>query len=143
MRIWAFALMFISGLISCQSNANSSSENAEQLVQQDVIAVSLDTENWLTKMQELPGKILDVRTDSEYADGFIEGALHADVLEASFVSDLEQLSLNKAEPIYVYCRSGGRSKKAMEMLKDQGFVQIYELDNGIMGWQKAGKPIVK
>ena len=63
MKIWAFALMFISGLISCQSNASSSSENAEQLVQQDVIAVSLDTENWLTKMQELPGKILDVRTD--------------------------------------------------------------------------------
>lgn len=143
MKIWAFAFMLIGGLISCQSNASSKPESGSQVEQQNSIAVSLDTETWAKKMAEIPGEIVDVRTDAEYEDGFIEGALHADVLEDSFLKEMEALSSDKDQALFIYCRSGQRSKRAMSFLKDAGYTQIYELNDGFIGWQKAGKPIVK
>ena len=49
MKIWAVAFMFLAGLISCQSNAASSSENTTQHTQESTVAVSLNTVEWAEK----------------------------------------------------------------------------------------------
>lgn len=84
---------------------------------------------------------LDVRTAEEFANGHIRGAINIDVLK----SDFEQkaaATLPKSKTIAVNCRSGKRSKNAAAILTKNGY-QVIELDPGFIGWQAAGKEIVK
>jgi rhodanese-related sulfurtransferase len=43
--------------------------------------------------------------------------------------------LDKEIPIYLYCRSGGRSNKAARQLISLGFKEIYDLQGGYLGWK--------
>jgi rhodanese-related sulfurtransferase len=127
-------------LFSCQANDTVSQDQAVTQ-EQTKSAVSLNDAEWSALLLGKPGVIIDVRTPGEFEQGYIEGAELIDVTSSSFMSKIQELSLNKEEPIYIYCRSGNRSKKAMSMLSSEGFTEIYELDHGIIGWQKAGYPI--
>ncbi len=80
------------------------------------------------------GLLLDVRTASEFEEGHIAGAQNIDFLQDSFKSNTDQL--DKDKPVYVYCKSGGRSAKAVEVLREQGFTKIYELDGGYTAWNR-------
>ncbi len=80
-----------------------------------------------------PGVVLDVRSAGEYMAGRIPGAKNADVMTPhAFESGIS--TLNKDQRLYVYCRSGGRSGVAVQMLRSKGFGNIVHLATGIMGW---------
>lgn len=83
--------------------------------------------------------ILDVRTQSEYDDGHIEGALLIPNTELSERLD----ELNKSDEIIVYCRTGNRSSGSVVVLKDAGFSKIYHLSEGITSWIREGYPVVQ
>ncbi len=51
------------------------------------------------------------------------------------------LPKDKNTPILVYCRSGHMSKIAASKLAQMGYKNIYDLDGGIIAWEKAGLPI--
>ena len=75
--------------------------------------------------------ILDVRRADEYAEGHIPGAINVaneDIGDEmpSELPDLDQV-------IYVYCRSGRRSKEASSKLAALGYTNIYEF-GGILDW---------
>ncbi len=81
------------------------------------------------------GKVLliDARTEGEYKEGHIKGAQLMDVLqEANFLQQIKNLDQSKA--YVVYCRSGKRSKRAMELMLQNGFKKVSDLEGGIMGW---------
>ena len=81
--------------------------------------------------------ILDVRTQDEYNEGHLEKALLIPVDKLK-----ERLGeLPKDKPIIVYCRSGARSRKAAEILVENGFSQVYDM-GGILGWQEEGFPVI-
>ena len=82
--------------------------------------------------------ILDVRTQEEYDGGHIEGALLISIDELE--NRLDELS-NKDE-LLVYCRTGNRSSNAMNILRANGFVMLYHMEDGITGWIKAGYPTI-
>lgn len=85
--------------------------------------------------------IIDVRHESEYADGHIKGAHLLDVLdEAAFADGMKQL--DKANTYYIYCRSGRRSHAAWTKLTENGY-KAYDLEGGILNWIKEGLPTVK
>ena len=86
-------------------------------------------------------QLLDVRSAEEYAEGHLQGALNIDVQEPDFQAEVSN-QLEKDKPIYVYCRSGRRSLLAGEMLAKDGYT-VMDLDGGILGWEKAGLPVVK
>ena len=46
--------------------------------------------------------------------------------------------LDKNKPVYLYCKKGGRSAKAAEILADLGFKEIYDLQGGITNWEESG-----
>ena len=82
--------------------------------------------------------ILDVRTVSEYESGYLDGAINIPVDELS-----GRLSeLNQDDELLVYCRTGNRSTTAVGILRENGYDQIYHMDDGIVAWNSAGFPTV-
>jgi len=77
--------------------------------------------------------ILDVRTPGEFQGGAMPGAKNIDYYEPSFIAELNKL--DKKGSYLIYCRSGSRSKGALEIMQQLGFSEVYELDNGIMNFQ--------
>lgn len=75
--------------------------------------------------------ILDVRTPEEFAAGHIPGALNIPN-ETIGTDEIPQLP-EKEQRIYVYCRSGNRSKQASEKLAVLGYTNIVEF-GGINSW---------
>ena len=86
-------------------------------------------------------QILDVRTQGEFRKGFIAGAVNSDINSGNFKSHVS--TLDKSKPVFVYCLSGGRSKKAAAYLRRSGFGEVYELKGGMMAWNGAKKPVIK
>ena len=75
--------------------------------------------------------ILDVRTQDEYDQGHIPGAIvisHEEIAEKA-----EKVLTDKNQIILVYCRSGRRSKIAAEALVELGYTNIKEF-GGIIDW---------
>lgn len=88
----------------------------------------------------LPGiQLVDVRTPEEYNSGHIAGAVNIDVNSPDFMSQATQ-ELKKDKPVYVYCRSGKRSKKAGNRLAGEGY-EVVDLDGGITDWKNSGLPV--
>ena len=75
--------------------------------------------------------ILDVRTQEEYDEGHVPGAIvisHEEITEKA-----EDVLTDKEQLILVYCRSGRRSKLAAEALVELGYTNIKEF-GGIIDW---------
>ena len=77
-------------------------------------------------------QLVDVRTPAEYQDGAIDGALNMDYNKATFETEIN--SLDKNAPVLIYCRSGGRSSKALEVFRANGFTHVLELEGGYLNW---------
>ena len=62
--------------------------------------------------------VIDVRSETEWNTGHLEGALHIEW------QDILQISpdISKDEQIYLYCRSGNRSEKATKILLEAGYI---------------------
>lgn len=86
-------------------------------------------------------QLVDVRDSSEFADGHIKGATNINVNSGNFESEAVA-KLQKDMPVYVYCRSGRRSKQAADILAAKGY-KVVNLEGGILGWTAAGLPVVK
>ena len=85
--------------------------------------------------------ILDVRTPKEFEGEHIENAINLDFYSETFKDDLSKLDKNK---IYVtHCQLGGRSAKTVVIMKDLGFVEVYNITGGIADWKSKGLPTVK
>lgn len=84
--------------------------------------------------------LLDVRTPVEYReDGHIPGSVLIPVqILPQYLKDIEKF---KDKKVLVYCRSGNRSAVAARFLEQNGFKQVYNLKDGIIGWKKAGLPV--
>jgi len=95
-------------------------------------------EAWELIQRESELVVLDVRTQSEYDDGHIEGAINISVEEIA--DRLGELSAD--DDILVYCRTGNRSGTAVRIMKENGFSKIYHMHEGISTWVSEGLPVV-
>lgn len=86
------------------------------------------TENEATALIENDAVIIDVRTGSEFASGYIDGAINIPV------DNISNINYPKETVIIVYCASGMRSAKAAETLIDLGYTNVYNLDGGLINW---------
>ncbi len=85
-------------------------------------------------------QLVDVRTPEEFSGGYLKHAVNINVNDNSFQSRIEKLDKNT--PVFVYCQSGVRSKGAAKTMRNMGFVQVYEMDGGMLKWRAAGLPEV-
>ena len=72
-------------------------------------------------LQKAGARLLDVRTSDEYRQGHIPGSTNVPLHE---LEDVEYLIENKEDPLYVYCRSGARSRQAVNLLQHMGFTKV-------------------
>ena len=83
--------------------------------------------------------VLDIRTPEEFNDVRLASAINVDFYDADFADQLD--GLDKNDPYVMYCRSGNRSSDAVKTMKDLGFVEVYEIDGGIVNWYDSGFPV--
>lgn len=81
-------------------------------------------------------QIIDVRTAEEFSSDHIDNAVNINWNDENFLKNIEKY--DKSKPVFVYCLSGGRSKKAAYKLEESGFKTIYDLDGGILKWNALG-----
>ena len=79
--------------------------------------------------------LFDIRTMEEFNSGNLKGSVNIDFYEEELFDKFFN-KVDKSKPIYIYCRSGNRSKKSSEKLKKLGFVKIYDLEGGYKNWIK-------
>ena len=84
--------------------------------------------------------LLDVRTRGEYANGHIDNAGQLNFYSLDFRQKL--LLLPRDKPVYLYCNTGYRSQKAAEILIENGYDQVYNLEHGIMEWDLHDLPVI-
>ena len=81
-------------------------------------------------------QIIDVRTPDEFNGEHLENAINENWNSTDF--DAKALKYDKDKPVFVYCLSGGRSKKAAEKFVSLGFEKVYELQGGLLKWNADG-----
>lgn len=127
-------LLFISLIaVSCNSQENKKqNENSKE------ISVISPIDFLKMSKSEL---VVDVRTPEEYSEGAIESALNINFYDENFLDQFA--NYNKDEPIFIYCRSGGRSGKAAKKLSELGFKKVYDLQGGYLNWTKKMSKITE
>jgi rhodanese-related sulfurtransferase len=85
--------------------------------------------------------ILDIRTPGEYQSGHIENSIMIDFYSKTFEEEVNRL--DKGKTYLIYCRSGNRSTRSLELFQKLKFQKIYHLSSGINGWKSEGLPVVE
>ncbi len=117
----SFVIVVLVTLFSCSGYYE---EHVTQLSNEEFVALVQES----TALQ-----LVDVRTAREFEKGAIPGAVNIDVDDDNFDKKVKQFSTDT--PIYIYCRTGIRSKNAAKRVAELGFTKVYELHEGYKGWE--------
>lgn len=123
------------GLMHCK-NEKSVKEGVSK---EEIIFVSV--KDFKNLIEEGKGTLIDVRSPKEIANGYIEGAAFLNYFDDDFEEKLKGQS--KLKPLYLYCRSGARSKKAAKLFLKNGYHNVHSLVGGFKAWEAAGLIIKK
>ena len=115
---------------ACQQSANNGKSVNEKVSIEQFEKLIVEKNNAI---------ILDVRTPEEFAAGHVKGAVNLNIYDTAFKEALSKL--DRAKPILVYCKSGGRSSDAASQMKEMGFGEVYNFGGGMLAWSNAEKPI--
>ena len=87
------------------------------------------------------GAVVDVRTPAEYAPGYVPGAVNLPMEEVARWTD----TLHKDKPVYLYCRSGNRSRQPSGggIPEEEGVHQPLQRGGGRAGHRAGGIPLVR
>ena len=126
--IGAVLLAITAGLVCYKLANKSEKEDEEKVTDYTQITMAEAKESFST-----PGDyiILDVRRADEFASGHIPGAINFANEDIGTIPPSKLPDMNQT--IYVYCRSGRRSKDASSKLVAMGYTHIIEC-GGISDW---------
>lgn len=126
-------MSFTSCVQSTKSETNSTATNEDIVISlispKDLNAIGGDIQ------------LIDIRTPDEYAQGHLKNAVNINFYDPTFANDMNKL--NKSKELYIYCRGGGRSRRASKQLGKMGFTKVYDLKGGINNWNKNSFEVVK
>lgn len=121
--IAAVGVMCFAGCRS-EKRGNKTAANSYEQISQEEAKNIMDTESGYV--------IIDARTQEEYDEGHIKGAILMPEYEVADRAEKELADKNQL--ILVYCRSGRRSKTAAEALADLGYTNVKEFGD-IIDWE--------
>ena len=105
-----------------KTEAEASSGSYQQITQEEAKAMREEQSDYL---------IVDVRRPDEFAEGHIAGAIN--VPNETIGEEAAEALPDKDQYLFIYCRSGRRSKEASQVLADLGYTNVYEF-GGIIDW---------
>jgi len=134
------SLFFISCTPKAQNTVTSNKTAQIKAVTSSI--VKLNPVEFQKKVQAGGVQLVDVRTQREYTQGHIEGAVYHDYYQRStFMKNMN--TLDKSKPVYIYCLTGARSRSTAQKLKNAGFTQMFDLTGGVRNWYRSGLKLVK
>lgn len=92
-------------------------------------------------MQQGGAFLLDVREPDEFASGHAPGSMLIPL--GQLKNRIGEIRAAKSDPVVVICRSGRRSLQAADMLGQLGFTSVYNVQGGMIAWEKAALPVSK
>ena len=97
---------------------------------------TLSPEEWDREMKN-QAQILDVRNTYETGIGKFQKAQELGLNRFNeFTKKIKKTALDKTKKTLIYCTGGIRCEKALEIMKDQGFKEVYQLKGGILNYLK-------
>ena len=99
----------------------------------------LPAKEFSKKVATEKGQLIDVRTPKEFEQGHLENAKNIHLYDQDFAQLIDKL--DKKQTVYVYCKAGGRSAEAVEIMQNHGFENIIELQGGTDSWSETGLPL--
>ena len=87
--------------------------------------------------QQAGAIMLDVREPDEWQEGHIPGARHVPLGEL----EMRLAELDPTQEIVAVCHSGYRSGIAAQALRATGFARVWNLDGGMLAWERAHLPV--
>jgi molybdopterin/thiamine biosynthesis adenylyltransferase/rhodanese-related sulfurtransferase len=81
-------------------------------------------------------KVIDVREQDEYVQGFIPGATW--IPRGFLESRIEDLVPERDQPVILYCAGGNRSAFAARSLKEMGYTNVKSMAGGFSAWKRGG-----
>lgn len=138
---FSFAIILLGTSCEAQNakkrNATQNNQNVAPNIAQN-ISVSEFQQKLTTKTNAI---LLDVRTREEHANGHLKNCTLMDITDANFSANVAKL--DKSKPVFVYCAAGGRSGKALKIMQEMGFKEVYNMVGGFTAWQASGLPSAK
>jgi rhodanese-related sulfurtransferase len=119
-------------IVSCAQSKSGTTPTETHVKSLEGKTQRVSKEEFKAFMESNSVQIVDVRTPDEFSAGNISGAVNIDFYSEAFKSKLETLDKNK--PVLIYCKSGGRSSQALEVMKSMGFNTVLELEGGYSNW---------
>jgi len=102
---------------------------------------NIDTEKFDILSKDKKYLLLDVRTKEEYINERIKDSILINFYSQDFLEQIKLLDKNVG--YLVYCRSGNRSRTALDIMNKLGFQNSYNLIGGIVEWKRQGKPTIR
>lgn len=135
----SIGILFLGFLWNC-SSSKSNGANADV---KDTVSISVKQALKLIEENKVNPNfvILDVRKSDDFQKEHIANALNIDFKSDSFSFKLDRL--DKSKTYLINCYGGFRSKNTMKMMKEKGFVKLYNMKGGFMKWRAKGFPVVK
>jgi len=129
--ILALFLSIIIGITACTTSTSIEIIDVQPSEAAELISKRIDDPDFT---------VLDIRTPDEFSSGHIPGAVNIDYYSPDFSEKIK--GLDDEKEYLLYCRTGNRSGKALDIMKKLNFRKVYHLTAGIVGWQSAGFPLV-
>lgn len=107
------------GIISTQKGGNLTALEVKDLIEENPDVI-----------------ILDVRTPAEFESGSVENAINLNIYSPNFIKEIK--ALKRTEAYLLYCTVGGRSSTASELMKNEGFMSVFNSKNGFSSLKQAG-----
>ena len=83
--------------------------------------------------------LIDVREESEYAQGHVPGSIH--LSKGIIERDIESVIPDPDTELYLLCGGGFRSALAADNLSKMGYSRVVSVDGGWRAWTAAGYPV--
>ena len=125
--------LLVIGLILLTAACNNA-QGTQGVADTGVIEVVAPKAMYDVLKEQTGAQLIDVRSDKEFGASHLKNAQNICVTDDDFKEKVS--SLDKNQPVYVYCKKGGRSARAAKVLKEMGFTKIYDLQGGITAWDK-------
>jgi rhodanese-related sulfurtransferase len=124
--------LFITAILIVFGSIVGFTQQINPILSVDALKMINTDKNWV---------VLDVRTPGEFNQGHVKGAVNIDVSQPDAFD--KYLKLNRNAKYIVYCRTRNRSGVVTNYMAQNGFKTIYQITDGIVGWNANNLPLVK